>query len=115
MRSVAQLKDKVKMKNNKKKKKKKKKKNKNNTSFWISGFSVFCKISCCYLMGMSFCNCDVMMYVMQQEQLCDIPVMWRVANNFFKNLLKLSFTLGALTACNPTAAATSLRQFYLIW
>jgi hypothetical protein len=34
-------------------KKKMKMKNKNKTSFWISGFSVFCK------MEMAVCNCDI--------------------------------------------------------
>ena len=35
-------------------------------------------------MNISVCNCDVTMRVMQHEDLRDIPVMWRVANNFFK-------------------------------
>jgi len=85
MRAVEQLKKKKKNNNN----------NKNKTSFLFSGFSVFFfffKISFCYCNGnisltswnplglsrpvkglLYLLNCDVTMYVMQQEQLLDIP------------------------------------------
>jgi len=59
--------------------------------FGSAKFLFFVKSVIVIVMEISVCNCDVTMHVMQQEQLRDIPVMWRAANYFFRNFLMLSF------------------------
>jgi len=83
MRAVEQLKKKV-MKRRRRRRTKR-------LPFGSADFLFFVKSVIVIVMEISVCNCDVMMHVMQQEQLRDIPVMWRAANYFFRNFLMLSF------------------------